>query len=117
VLRRIFVSSHQNKNCCSAAGLQKLSKRLQLLTRVHTNLAIFKFGATENCSDFAKWGHFYAPVSASSICVSRNCPQNNAKMGELTANLTKVPADSFPAIERNDYCSEFHAADTMLSAS
>jgi hypothetical protein len=39
------------------------------------------------------------------------------KIGELTANLTKVPADSFPAIERNDYCSEFHAADTMLSAS
>jgi hypothetical protein len=39
------------------------------------------------------------------------------KIGELAANLTKVPADSFPAIERNDYCSEFHAADTMLSAS
>ena len=39
------------------------------------------------------------------------------KAGELTANLTKVPVSSFPSIERNDYCSEFHAADTMLPAS
>jgi len=39
------------------------------------------------------------------------------KTGEITANLTKVPAGSFPAIERNDYCSEFRAADMMLSAS
>jgi hypothetical protein len=77
----------------------------------------FKFDDTENCSDFAKWGHFYAPVSASSVCVSRNCPQNNAKNGRIGCKFDEVPADSFPAIERNDYCSEFHAADTMLSAS
>jgi hypothetical protein len=39
------------------------------------------------------------------------------KTGEFTANLSKVPAGSFRAIERNDYCSVFRAADMMLSAS
>jgi len=39
------------------------------------------------------------------------------KTGELTAYLTEVPADSFWLIERNDYCSRFHAAATMVSAS